>query len=310
MDSYRPGGDSRRVHNDVDSYRPARRDHDSNGPSPWPPTESSNGMYYFQGNRAQDGRNNSSDRARPRSFHARHEAMRRDRFRRPHQPRTAAERPLFRLRHDEAENASLLDPHANSKFRNLEELTDSDEEAMALSEDEEQERTTKRARIAEPEAAVAPTAPKWSNPDPYTSLPPLTAGESSAKRTDVLKLIRKARIDASRDQTASSADDFISFEMDGSDAEGSERQSLPPPSPSSDSVKGNETPQEDNPGQKDKVLGKRKRGQNVGSQVPGSASHNKIYGDSMVQKRWAVAEGISSTPWLTVSGAIDIPGIA
>ncbi|EXJ80980.1 hypothetical protein A1O3_07268 [Capronia epimyces CBS 606.96] len=308
MDSYRPGGESRRTHTDIDSYRPGRSD--NNASLPWPPADSSGGMYFFQGNRDQNNRNETSDRARPRNTNARNEAMRRDHYRRPPPPRTAANRPLFRLKHDDAENASLLDPHAESRFRNLEEMTDSDEEAMALSEDGEQERNTKRARIDEPDFAAEATVPKWSNPDPYTSLPPLAAGETTAKRTDVLRLIRKARIDSSRSQTAASADDFISFDMDESDAEDSAPLSFSPPSPPSDAAMRVETSKEDDVLPEDRVLGKRKRGQTVGSQIPGKRSHSKVYGDSLVQKRWAVVQGIDSAPWVTMSDGIDIPGIA
>ncbi|EXJ90525.1 hypothetical protein A1O1_03628 [Capronia coronata CBS 617.96] len=267
-------------------------------------------MYHFQGNRDHDTRNDSADRRRPRNFNARHEATRRDRFRRPPPPRTAAERPLFRLRHEEVENASFLDPHADSKFRNLEELTDSDEEAMALSDDEEPERDTKRARVIEPDTAAVATVPKWSNPDPYTSLPPLTAGESTAKHTDVLKLIRKARIDSSRSQTASSADDFISFSREGSDAEDAAPPAASSTPPQLDGAMGVQSSREEGSATEGKVLGKRKRGQTIGSQPPRQSSHNKIYGDSRVQKRWAVVEGIALAPWLTESYGTDIPGIA
>lgn len=54
--------------------------------------------------------------------------------------------------------------------------------------------------------------PKWSNPDPYTVLPPV--GEEAHKRKDVVKLIRKAnqqiKFPAQSNQVAAN-DDFISF---------------------------------------------------------------------------------------------------
>ena len=66
------------------------------------------------------------------------------------------------------------------------------------------------------------SVPKWSNPDPYTVLPP--PDESQKKRKDVVKLIRKARVATEQDVEASNAltanDDFISlnFENDADDA--------------------------------------------------------------------------------------------
>ncbi|KAJ4512220.1 hypothetical protein HRR83_006193 [Exophiala dermatitidis] len=367
MDSYRPGGDARRHHSDIDSYRPSRRE-DNDAPSLWRPgaPTGSNEMYHFQGNnRDQGDRNEYSYRPQPRPGFSRNDAQRRDRDRnrpplaRPFPPRTAANRPLFRLQHDEKEASSFRDRGSDSKFRNLDEMTDSDEEAMALSEDEEHERNTKRARTGEPATTVDPSpAPKWSNPDPYTALPPPATTEGTAKRTDVLKLIRKARIESSRNPgLVASADDFISFEADEPHAEDSgpilppPESPPPPPSdsiplPSSDSIPPPpsepippppsdsiplpppdsipptpldspqdrsvdvEVAEESAAVPEDKVLGKRKRGQTIGSQSPGRASRNKASGDVMVQQRWAVVQGVNPAPWLTASDGTDIPGIA
>lgn len=58
--------------------------------------------------------------------------------------------------------------------------------------------------------------PRWSNPDPYTALPP--PDESQRKKRDVVKLIRKARKPAERTGKPSSAvgtnDDFIALSFD------------------------------------------------------------------------------------------------
>ena len=67
------------------------------------------------------------------------------------------------------------------------------------------------------DAKDAAMEPKWSNPDPYTVLPPVD--EEQRKRKDVVKLIRKARKDVEdtqsreRNQVAAN-DDFISFGLD------------------------------------------------------------------------------------------------
>lgn len=55
-------------------------------------------------------------------------------------------------------------------------------------------------------------APKWSNPDPYTALP--CPDETTRKKRDVVKLIRKARVEESAKPTApTEAEDFISFDL-------------------------------------------------------------------------------------------------
>lgn len=105
------------------------------------------------------------------------------------------------------------------RYRNMEDMSDSEEEDMAMSEDEEVDEEgnlvqprKKQARIGD--KADGDSKPKWSNPDPYTALPP--PDESQRKKKDVVKLIRKARVvaqkgDASKEEAE--ADDFISFDF-------------------------------------------------------------------------------------------------
>lgn len=74
----------------------------------------------------------------------------------------------------------------------------------------------------------AASEPKWSNPDPYTVLPPV---DEQRKRKDVVKLIRKSRKEAEGgaaelNQVAAN-DDFISFGMD-------DDKGAAPPSPGED----------------------------------------------------------------------------
>ncbi len=65
--------------------------------------------------------------------------------------------------------------------------------------------------------------PKWSNPDPYTALPP--PDETQVKRPDFVKLIRKARVSATAAEpliggdAVTTNDDFISFGADDDDFE-------------------------------------------------------------------------------------------
>ena len=111
-------------------------------------------------------------------------------------------------------------------FKTLEDLSDSEAEMELASEagvgsDMEQDLDdlngqppTKKTRTED--SVTADTVPKWSNPDPYTSLPP--PDESQVKKRDVVKLIRKAKIPVEQEQPTSSlaADnaDFISFNFD------------------------------------------------------------------------------------------------
>jgi non-canonical poly(A) RNA polymerase PAPD5/7 len=82
----------------------------------------------------------------------------------------------------------------------------------------------KRTKV---EASDASAAPKWSNPDPYTALPPPeTLG---APKKDIVQVIRKAKNEAApkTDKVADNAD-FISFNFDD---EGDAEMDSPPPPP-------------------------------------------------------------------------------
>ena len=153
-----------------------------------------------------------------------------------------SERPL--LRHQDAGkdmNEQLLGMTVGqagaSKFMPAEDVSDSEEEQMDESDSDMAQSDASNADLAdgqgsqerlEPSAkrrALMPryrnaqdgaSEPKWSNPDPYTVLPPID--DSQRKRKDVVKLIRKARKEAEvtaaeRNQVAAN-DDFISFGMD------------------------------------------------------------------------------------------------
>jgi len=306
MDSYRPGGGDHRANGDRDSSRPSRRDDDLR--PPWPPREADNGMYYFRGSRDEDARRDYSYRPRPRYPDPRDGPRRREPYRRPPNPARIAERPLLRL-NNQVEDSSLLDPNADLKFRNLDEITDSEEEVMAVSEDEGEERGAKRARVAANDSDIAKTAPKWSNPDPYTSLPPVGDADATAKRTDVLKLIRKARLDAqNQSDIASNADDFISFGVDASDAEDSAEE------PASQSM-GATMSQAKAPApaadmKQERVLGKRKRGDATGRYNLETQSDPLVYSDKYVRGEWQAIPGKDPAPWLVASDSTYLPGVA
>lgn len=105
------------------------------------------------------------------------------------------------------------DPNAAAKFRDLDDLSDDDEVDMEISEQEspsDAEQPRKRARTDDGGGA-GDAGPKWSNPDPYTALP--CPDESTRKKRDVVKLIRKARVEETQPVATAAplAEDFIAI---------------------------------------------------------------------------------------------------
>lgn len=122
-----------------------------------------------------------------------------------------SERPLLQGRHNRRPEITLPNINgnpANAKFQSLEDMTDSDDEGMDVSD----------ADDGDPIAQKQEPLPKWTSAEIYTALPP--PAEAKKKR-DVVKLIRKARREnqASDDpQTGlETNDDFISFGVGGID---------------------------------------------------------------------------------------------
>ena len=307
MDSYRPGDNQRPGYRDAaDSYRPQHYDHAPPLPPPWAPLVPGNGMYHFQGSRNREPPREFTYRPRPPTQNGRLLPLRHEQQRRfpPPPPRTAANRPLFNLRHNEIADFAFTNGNSEPKFsfRNLNELTDSEEEEMAQLDDEQPtHRANKRARLSKIESDAAPALPKWSNPDPYTSLPP--AADATAKRTDVVKLIRKARVDTLNGlQKVNKADDFISFEgAEPDSSEESAHSSLP--SPNAPPLAAPVAPRAES---KNMATGKRKRGLELGDEAPLPRSDNQIYADQLVQDKWIAAPGIPTTPWLKAHPPSDI----
>ncbi|KAJ6094430.1 PAP/25A-associated [Penicillium canescens] len=107
------------------------------------------------------------------------------------------------------------------KFASLSALTDSAEAKMDTSNDDsDTERPRKKRAMGldgpqgtTPISLSCPPAPRWSDLDPYTALPP--PSEPTNKMVDVVKLIRKARLDdaAKADETDEFREklDFISL---------------------------------------------------------------------------------------------------
>lgn len=174
------------------------------------------GPRRAQNREHQNGRNNANGR-------------RRGGFRKP----APHERELLRVRDGGSPEQTLGVAEGSNRFMNPDDLSDDDEAEMdvesdsgsdALSPlpDQPAKRKLNKTTAAsgadgdsEPKwAAGAPvTVPKWSNPDPYTSLPP--PSETTGVKRDVVQLIRKAKNQALTKAAGANAvaanDDFISF---------------------------------------------------------------------------------------------------
>jgi non-canonical poly(A) RNA polymerase PAPD5/7 len=198
-----------------------------------------NFAYEFQGDQGRDrdrGDYNRGAGGRPRNFDD-------DRRRRPRHDFTfrfrppTAERPLLSRQRDRTPDflANTVDGQDKPqlKFANPDELTDSDEAEMEESassggdnNDDDDEDSGNAATPPRKKRALESTVnsntverPKWSNPDPYTVLPP--SDETQGKHVDVVKLIRKARLAANAPANADAVatnEDYISFDM-GDDAD-------------------------------------------------------------------------------------------
>lgn len=153
---------------------------------------------------------------------------------RPWRPFIAAERELLKTDHAAGSELAFFDTEGGVTYRPVDELSDSDEAEMDISGDDTEasaEPVNKRAKLSIGQSASDNNTPKWSNPDPYTALPPETA--TQAKKKDVVQMIRKARVQAKEVRTSlpSEAADFISLDIDDSDVseEGEEQEELPAP---------------------------------------------------------------------------------
>lgn len=96
-------------------------------------------------------------------------------------------------------------------------MSDDDELEMDMSSEESDSASgndgpsKKRAKVDDADQSKE-DVPKWSNPDPYTALP--CPDETTRKKRDVVKLIRKARVEEeSKAAAPAKAEDFISFDF-------------------------------------------------------------------------------------------------
>ncbi|KAI5239099.1 hypothetical protein E4T42_08781 [Aureobasidium subglaciale] len=232
-----------------DNYRPndrpsGRRDNfnfsaGNNAPS-FAPSDNYPGARRAPRDSRRGGQRNARGRGGPRRFG----------------PKPAHERDLMRRQREPTpDQLEGMNEGKESRFKILDDLSDddgneSDDSAMDLEADahdptdasappsfsnnashsddddsEDEHPRAKRARVKSKSPESEQAKPKWSNPDPYTVLPP--PGESDAKKKDVVKLIRKAKVEAAKPAaSAAEGEDFISlnfdddFAQDNSDDEG------------------------------------------------------------------------------------------
>lgn len=234
---------------------------------------------------------------------------------RAHQPFTPDSRPLLRSRRDRT--PELLDGIDNGatgrKFLDLDDVSDSDEAEMDMSDEEEGPEPPKKKRVTEKEVDTAvPEKPKWSNPDPYTALPPPDETVGQTKKVDFVKLIRKAKLAATEAKapvtnSVAANDDFISFDT----PDDAKSKSLSPPP---DAPTGPRHDRFDEYGQarevdryrdSDPALGNRKRTRDdeikgparVPTKVPGRMPPGMYNNDGTVIKQWMPRPSDSGTPW-------------
>jgi non-canonical poly(A) RNA polymerase PAPD5/7 len=238
-DSYRPGRDrppplADRITftgGDGDSYRPGNGNRsqftfESGHPAPrFPPSGPANGRGppgsaaprrrgrggASRGPSRADGRNNAN-------------GHRRGGFKKaaPH------ERALLQHRENGSPERALGVAADSNRFLNPDDLSDDDEADMDVESDDsansehegDASQNKPKAARTQVKRADGDSVPKWSNPDPYTALPP--PDETTGKRVDFVKLIRKAKNQeaekAAGHNSVVANDDFISFGDDDDDA--------------------------------------------------------------------------------------------
>lgn len=215
-------------------------------------------------------------------------------------PKPTADRPLLSQKRETTPELLVGQPEGQDqprfKFVQLDELTDSDEaemeESSSENEDCDLERPRKK-RAMEP-VAIAPPAeqPKWSNPDPYTALPP--PDETQVKRPDFVKLIRKARISATAAEplvggdAVTTNDDFISF---GADDEDFEIDNAPPENaPLGPKVRSKQT--------EDVAAGKKRTRDDQIKVFTGKSGKISFNSEGDIVSVWKARPSDNGSPWL------------
>lgn len=259
----------------TDTYRP--RYPADEGP-PAAPAAVQKAMYEFRGNHSQGRGIQSQPQPPPGGFTFRHA-----------QRQGISSRPLLTERRVSSPDPIFRGEDTINKFREVDDLTDSEVEDMDVSQfngDDEQP-ISKRLRSGN----------SWSNPDPYTVLPPVT--ETQKKKKDVVKLIRRSRVTTTTTAvsqstltTPANGDDFISLDMGDDPADHLREERYEPPTNAPTGPKSQ-------PPDTSTQLGKRKRDavDDVGKLPPRAKKGARLHQGGRIVEEWKGLSFDSSTPW-------------
>lgn len=256
----------------TDSYRPSYR---AEVGAPAAPPDVQKAMYEFQGNNCPPRGGGFTFRQNPR-------------------PRIS-DRPLLTELRTSSPDLLFSAEGKGEKFRHIDELTDSEEEDMDVSGSggDEIQPPSKRLR----------SGPSWSNPDPYTALPP--PAETQKKKRDVVKLIRRSRLTPpaalSTSAVAVNGEDFISLDMGDRTLENSIKDRYEPPASAPTGPKSQ-------PPEIPTQRGKRKRDQvdDVGKLPPRANRGARLHQGGKVLREWTASDVDSSTPWYQTPSTPDL----
>ncbi|KAH7138952.1 hypothetical protein B0J11DRAFT_31476 [Dendryphion nanum] len=149
----------------------------------------------------------------------------------PFRGHAAHDRQLLRRQETNGPEQTLGVAQGVNKFINPDDLSTSEGEMeLEGNEDSNDSAIHKSARIQPVTQVDGDSVPKWSNPDPYTVLPP--PAETTGKRVDFVQLIRRAKAQTSDEALGRNAvaanDDFISFDTEPTPPTGPRSQIVPP----------------------------------------------------------------------------------
>jgi non-canonical poly(A) RNA polymerase PAPD5/7 len=227
--------------------------------------------------------------------------------------RDAAQRPILIAQHTEVPK-EILHGDGSLTYRHIDELSDDDETDMEISEhsgDESDAHRNKRARRADVQSEVDNTVPKWSNADAYAVIS--ATEDTTRKKKDVVKLIRKARVeDLAAKFAAVDTEEFISLNLDDSGSEnsvvalnlaskGGNAPSGAPTGPRNSIGQPAELPDNPTNGQ-DSPLGSRKRTADGRIKPkPLLKKANKMPVKGHVVEEWQALEDREPCPWATIN---------
>ncbi|SPO07524.1 related to DNA-directed DNA polymerase [Cephalotrichum gorgonifer] len=148
----------------------------------------------------------------------------------PHHEHSRAELGVASEDAEEDGSVFLRDGDEGAKYKSIDDLSDDEEHEMDMSDSDNSDDGEPAHKRSKPNPTTPKSGdsgdavPRWSNPDPYTALPP--PDPTQRKKTDVVQLIRKARVEAeeAKDKAAPALDEFISFDADSEDEEEKARE--------------------------------------------------------------------------------------